>query len=336
MPERYNCSEAVEESDWVLIAPLLIADAKLLQSQGDLDAAWQRYLAVLRISVHLDRRAPRGWGSSMELQTYKHLPYWAADAKQTPERIRAAMQQLDEIDKTRPSQTDYVKYQYVQARRFIMLDPDLLTEEGFDETRIFLFTMSMKLMPWEQARAMRLLNQLAVPGFKALETAEREAAQGKRISLDVAYSAPPNPWEEELERTWPVRYDGIGFSELWKLGRVETRRRVVRLQLAAEAFKAEHGQLPETLDELVGTYLDRMPIDLHSGLPFVYLSKGLPMSIRDADEAELMPANTSFLCSPHAQVSESEGPWLKIIQNELSDSQVPFFQWRSGELFPVP
>ncbi len=316
-----------------LIAPLLIADAKLLQSQGDLDAAWQRYVALLRISVHVSRRAHDYRGSSLESMTYEHLPYWAADAKQTPERIRAAMEQLDEIDKTWPSRTDRVKHQYVLARRFIMLDPDLLTAEGFDMRGLFGSTMLMKLMPWEQARAMRLLNQRAGLDLKVLEKVEREAAQGRPIKQEVfAYRR----WGGILDQIRPFRYNNIGFHELRGLVRVETWRRVVRLQLAAEAWKAEHGQLPETLDELVGTYLDRMPVDPHSGLPFVYFSKGLPMSIRDADEAELMPANTPFLCSPYGQVSGPEGRRLDIIQDELRDSQVPFCQWNSGQLFPVP
>ena len=319
------------------IAPLLIIDAKRLQSQGDLDAAWQRYLAVFRISVHLDHRAQLGWGHSMELQTYKHLPYWAADAKQTPERIRAAMEQLDEIDKTRPSRTDHMKHHYVQARRFIMLDPDLLTEEGFDERDLVLYTMLMKLIPWEQARAMRLLNQRAGADFRAIEKAEREAAQGKPIRLGVL----PNldhfsHWKEEVDRTWLVRYGGIGVREWSGLMRVETQKRIVRLQLAAEAFKAEHGQLPETLDELVGTYLDRLPVDPRTGRPFVYFPQGLPAPIRDVHETELMPANTPFLCAPGWRILDPEESLVEIIQEELRDSQDPFLEWESGELFPVP
>ena len=52
--------------------------------------------------------------------------------------------------------------------------------------------------------------------------------------------------------------------------RMVTRRRAATLLLALEAWKAQHGRFPDTLDELVGTYLDRLPLDPYSGKPFLY------------------------------------------------------------------
>ena len=190
----------------------------------------------------------------------------------------------------------------------------------------------MKLMPWEQARAIRSLNQRASYDLEAIETAERQAAQGNAVLLSSA----PRPWQEQSLRTWPYHYPVDFADKVQKLFDIETRRRAVRLQLAAEAFKAEHGQLPETLDELVGTYLDRMQVDPQSGLSFSYFSKGLPAPIRTTGGMELMPAGAPFLCSPYGQVSGPEGHRLDILQDELRDSKVPFFQWHWGELFPVP
>jgi hypothetical protein len=53
---------------------------------------------------------------------------------------------------------------------------------------------------------------------------------------------------------------------------VENRRRATVIVLALEAWKAKHGKLPRTLDELVGAYLDKLPLDPYSGGPYRYVT----------------------------------------------------------------
>lgn len=74
-------------------------------------------------------------------------------------------------------------------------------------------------------------------------------------------------------------------SELlaWKYLRMETRRRAVRVQLALAGWNVEHGELPERLEDLAGTFFDRLPLDPFTGQPFQYFREGEPGSISDLD-----------------------------------------------------
>ena len=57
---------------------------------------------------------------------------------------------------------------------------------------------------------------------------------------------------------------------------VETYRRATRLILALEAWKLDHGGLPQSLNELRGKYFDQVPVDPRTGDAFQYEPKGLP------------------------------------------------------------
>jgi hypothetical protein len=61
---------------------------------------------------------------------------------------------------------------------------------------------------------------------------------------------------------------------------METSRRATRLILALEAWKLQHGSLPKTLDELVGTCLERIPVEPYSGKPFRYFPDGPKFSFQ--------------------------------------------------------
>ena len=58
--------------------------------------------------------------------------------------------------------------------------------------------------------------------------------------------------------------------------KAETRRRATQIVMAIEAWKLDHhGELPRSLDELVGVYLDQLPTDPFSGLHFWYVREGM-------------------------------------------------------------
>ena len=70
------------------------------------------------------------------------------------------------------------------------------------------------------------------------------------------------PWRDELTLS----------ESYWA---VETARRASHLILALDAWKLKHGSLPKSLDELVGPYLDQVPIDPYSRDRFLYFRTGL-------------------------------------------------------------
>jgi hypothetical protein len=52
--------------------------------------------------------------------------------------------------------------------------------------------------------------------------------------------------------------------------RANTMLDLTRLAAVLAVFRAEHGTYPEKLDELVPGVVDKLPVDLYRGVPFVY------------------------------------------------------------------
>ena len=89
------------------------------------------------------------------------------------------------------------------------------------------------------------------------------------------------------------------------------RRREVRLMLAIEASKLQHGRMPKTLDELVGPYLKDLPHDPYTGEPFRYFPEGLsgPSGLglsRRQSPTVTLEAHTPFLWSAGTRVRLSD------------------------------
>jgi hypothetical protein len=152
----------------------------------------------------------------------------------------------------------------------------------------------------------------------------------------------------------------------------ETACRATRLVLALEARKLQHGSLPKSLDQLVGPYLDRLPLDPYSGGPFRYFPDGLTIPLtwhQPVWEGVLsgvsgdVPANRPFVWSSGAKIvwhqdpRESDVRRLCFIYTDLaiqSGANRPGYQyqryradwsrfphsnydvWEAGWAFPIP
>lgn len=344
---------------------LLVLSGRKLQSEGELDGALERYLAALRVSVHLRHRSVYLWlADRLERDIYVRLASWAAEAKQTPERIHGAIAQLDEIDESQPSRANTIKSRYVWIERIIAGDPETLGATGMGRNTMTKTMLWARWLPWEQARARRLLNRQTAADLQALSRAETQA------SSDLYVYCPgrryPRNWDTEpwfsLRRqvSLPLVQDRHDDRKtlVEALVRIETDRRVVRLQLLLVAWKLEHGELPDTLNQLVGPYLDRIPVDPYCGEPFEYFPEGLPIPIHlyrvdwlrsrgDHDRQEIPPGtpfvwstglNVRFLNLPDKSVQErydlvfhnNDYDWWG--HNPRSEHEV----WLWGEVFPIP
>ena len=70
----------------------------------------------------------------------------------------------------------------------------------------------------------------------------------------------------------PDRFDWLMKSST----SMEARRRATHIIFAIQAWKLDyHGELPHSLDELVAKYLDRVPRDPFTEIPFIYVREGL-------------------------------------------------------------
>ncbi len=335
---------------------LLVASARKLQDEGRLDEALERYLATLRVSRHARHRSRVPFtANAIEHTAYQYLPSWATHPGQTPERIEKAVRQLEKLTRDLPSVADGVKSEYVLQRRLIEADPDALASLGVTEDELFHLALWSKCLPWERARAVRVLDLFTAHALSAIGHAESTAARGGSVPAATAAYRSVNPFYQS--DTWfrvvvatPLLYRCYwhGADNLIQgVTRLETQRRGTRLLLALEAWKLEHGRLPTTLDDLTGRYLDEVPVDPCSGKPFGYVAEGLPVSL----------TWSVFYSGVHRQLesgtplfwSEGEGGMVlgpdgqRYSLRQIADGklgppvpEVQYKAWRSGWLFPVP
>jgi len=92
------------------------------------------------------------------------------------------------------------------------------------------------------------------------------------------------------------------------------RRLIEADPLAMESFRVERGNLPERLDELVGTYLDKMPIDPHSGEQFHYFPDGLPIPLTAPRSDVAYRPNLDVLVLPNQPFIWSAGTGVDVRQ----------------------
>ena len=289
--------ERLRPYETVKLADLLIRSAAKIEEEGKLDAAFQQYMAAIKISKQLRAWYPigQGWGfrelhsaDRIEIAVYARLPAWAANAGQTPERILAAMRQLEQVTSDIPT-SDGIKMAHCRLRRFLMGDLEAISDVSdlrYVPTETFLWLR----LPWERARAVRVLDAVTHSQLNWLSITEQAARRGR------AFPQPPpgprehtGPWFREMDFPYalqkqvyvpPVCYPlpGMEAKMVRAYTAVETSRRTTRLVMALEAWKLEHGSLPKSLDQLVGPCLDRLPVDPYSGQPFHYFRDGLKMS----------------------------------------------------------
>ncbi len=366
------------------LARLLTYSAVKSEQEGKLDAAISRYFAALRLASYLrdwyaipmtehERNYPyQDDATTIEIEVYDRLALWAARKGQTPERISAAVQRLEQFSSD-AAPSNGVKLAYLELRRFLAGDMAVIRSADLQEP-IPWPTLFWSHLGWERARAERLLNCITRRQLDELSWAEDAIRRGKPFQPPpcgpnvLPYIMRPAELPYALRSQIlvpPVQYDSRWEAKLVQdyLAQVAARR-ATRVVLALEAWKLKHGSLPQTLDELVGHGLDRLPADPYSGEPFQYFRDGLkvplhwnqprwtmaPGPMMDFGRGE-MAVNVPFLWSLGNRVrvrdtyTDGRG---KVAQNydiyaSITNSmdgwrnpESAYDLWQSGWAFPVP
>ncbi len=337
------------------LAQLLICSAERLEDQGKLDEAFNRYAAVIRIAVHL-----RDWQpmpitmedyydcrncnpDQIEAVVYKRLPRWAARPGQTPERIIAATRQLEQLT-AGSSSVQGIKLAYRWMELFLLAPPS--AADGYFHG-VPNGTMIWNRLPWERARALRMLNEMTQFQIRIMNCAEKQARSGEQIIR--RYPRPEeiiSPWSEYLDYPYALRRQinvppilyGMHYEMVQEFAVLETSRRGTRLVMAIEAWKLRHGSLPKKLDELVGSCIDRMPVDPYSGRPFRYFPEGIKtgFSWESKYPGGRIAANQPFLWSGGQNLDLAN---MRDSNASDCDSQRPRSEeetLQSGWPFPIP
>ncbi len=320
----------------VRLAGLLFLSGRELEAEGRVDAALERYLSVLRVAGHLRRRASSPENAdAVELWIHEYLPYWASRPGQAPERVLAAVRRADGVLAAFPSRADCIKSNYLLQRAYLEGDPQALALFVPDERERLFAQATIRLLFWERARSVRALDLWTSDALEQCVRAESSAASGGRVDLDGDARANGSWGRHAAQITLLARGRAEPTDLIQGLLRVETHRRATRLLLALEAWKLDHGRLPQSLDELRGKYVERLPVDPVRGELFRYYRSGVKFALRDTQGKAIAPGKP-FLWGPTEERLAMAWPGASSEGDSASATAPSESVLASGWAFAIP
>ncbi|WP_165220069.1 ABC transporter permease subunit [Aquisphaera insulae] len=300
---------------------MLLADsARKRRADGDLKGAWEDIIAVFRMARQQSGVVPlfiAQSGQDAEQTALWLAMNWAADARQTPELLKAALDQFKEFQAI-PDPADPYRAEAVMARNMdqlssadfaVKVEDYLLSPEASRKEKVtplkalyhdFLTT------PWERTRFGRVI-RLFLAG--AIQDADRPVAQSERVApwrsspwnglavwtrggrfLSGQQVADLIQWTPLAQKTLPYTH-----QYMMEVDANEVSRRALVQILGLRLYQARHdGKLPGSLDELLKEgILPELPAD-----PFTWPHK--PFGYVASDGQKLIPLEDLSLLSPSA------------------------------------
>ena len=298
---------------------LIVTSGRQLEAEGKLDEALDRYLTALKVIDHWTRFALYNevfHRIASANRVFSQLNYWASQKGQTPERIAAAIKRIGELDLIAPRIQDALESNYIITRRYLRGDESVLPVlypnkkvSGPTQSQI----LWRKLMPWETTRELQRLAWATASALFRLQNMRYNIDRGKGI-VDELPSLNSGLNAAHLDLAWRNIADEGSLAKC--LCDFEVHRRATILILALESYQLRQGRLPETLAEIAGPDLPKLPVDPYSGRPYVYFSNGLPAPATPLDQAELQEARRyarHFVYLPSLPFIWSTGPELRSV-----------------------
>jgi hypothetical protein len=292
------------------LVSLVLTSGRQLEQEGKLDEALDRYFASFTVISQLSDPTlvhDHLWWRMREF-VFEAIVLWANQKGQTSEQIGHAIDRLQALDSKLLQTDETIEANYILAGRYVRGDAAaqrLLFDAG--GKRNLPSMLWPRLMPWETYRGERWLNQLTQRNLATLTSMRQIMAKGGGVDYllptvtrweSSEYLSPPYMTfdrrprmrlPEWLDSTTPNLNSLVSLGERQSLllAEFEAQRRGTILVLALEAFRIDHGDLPATLDELAGKYVDRLPDDPYTGEEFDYFPQGLPQPSTALERAQL-------------------------------------------------
>jgi hypothetical protein len=176
------------------MAVLMISSAREFELNGQLAEAMQRYFATLKMLAQWNNHSlpfTSNFNARHARAVFRRLRKWGAAPNQTRDQIAAAIKELEQLGENTMRWSDGVRSLYIVARRFL----------SGDESAAFIFMISRgsgrvelrgsrlwgKLMPWENERAMRMLNLLTSTALGRMDRINEIFAQQGRYNNKVEH-----------------------------------------------------------------------------------------------------------------------------------------------------
>jgi hypothetical protein len=277
--------------------------AEACRERGQLDQALAADLTALAVAGHFDQCEPSLQFNihqpSIRVRALADLRSWAGAPGQTAEQIRTAIHRLEEGHAAWPSPKVRLQPWYAAIALRIRDLPAALAADTVTGGAVDREAWIASRLPWERERSLRLLNKIAsfeldriggIP-WKSNENQEFSwmpltfgldwETRGVHILLDESWLSPQQIDDRDRFTQWmrttPLIEEGDLplVPETWLIATEETDYRATLIVLALEAWKIDHGQLPDRLDQLVPTELASLPLDPVYAKPFLYYPQGL-------------------------------------------------------------
>jgi hypothetical protein len=270
-------------------------DATRLEADGDLEGAWRWYRAIFRSSRHIGRHATaveRAVGLQMHSVACRQMTRWSKDPRVTPALLRRALDAaIADYAETCPN-SDMVKVEYLTFLKTYD-DPSLvrkcLTDASFAGPRetpwiarnVNAFSLARSWMkePERSRRVTRLIyaNLLAACDLPpdrrppvACSLPNLTTPTPTPILIDLYRldaSAPPSaralPPEKILDWFRSTLYASRLTPALRSILKAVEAERATQanllVALANRLSEIERGKAPDTVEELVGPYLNALP-----------------------------------------------------------------------------
>jgi hypothetical protein len=277
------------------MSDLLLFSARKLESENKLDEALERYIATFRLGRHVAQRGRAlsqwNYGQSIQYQTFNWIRLWAGHPQQTRQLLKQAIDQIRTETNAYPSQAEAITIQNGVLRRTFIEEPNILlahfSSSSEPQKEIFL-AMLLRFCPWERTRSVQLLELFTIDELNYFRNfqarLDRRGSDMVRWGLSnssffISQRRLP-PWNlfastPLLSPFLPSHQSSRGLNLIGS----KTRREATLLTLGLIAYRKEHGELPERLDQLVGEYFDELPLDPWSGREFGYEPKGFPTQV---------------------------------------------------------
>lgn len=260
-------------------ARLAIYEELRLLEAGQFDEAWSWGRAAFRSGGHASRQAcivQALTATAIHFISTDGLARWAEHPQLTSEQIRVALKESQADYTLYESRGNILRAEYMAMQNTLMSSdwPQLIAfNTGGKPTAM---STPVRLGYWvigEPDRASRLFRQIMANQLPEIDKSPSQrrklVGSGKAMLFDRDPAAPLSPGQldafeidRNLSRTRlfltlaPARtlFDRI-------LVRQETRQNAFLILLAAQAYRRDHGEFPESLECLVPNYLDAIPLD---------------------------------------------------------------------------
>lgn len=320
-----------------------------LAAAGDLDAGWADVVAGLRVSEFRAQGVDwADWGNG--LISHEILcgaaRDWAADAQQTPERLRQALNDLERFSIDQWSPATMLMNRYVLYRQLLEQQGPLWERMERDGEILFdglPFTeLAYKRARWtgDRERLLRLMRLLTVRSLRRPNPEVYATASESSRPAD-----PELPPDAEIVRwlatTWfgggdfaadvATDVDGRSIVDQRYLEALALERGTM-LAVALRIFQIEYNTFPVQLADLTPDVIAKLPRDPYTGGDFGYASNGFEAPVIPLG-ARVIPARQPLLWSAGLRravlayhIEALEGPTETIPGNRYIASPL---EWRS-------